>query len=617
MGKNKKNRNKPKPGSVVESRQNLKERAPVLRGMPLRRKIILAGIVAVLAIFLYAGSYGHDFAYDDAAVIKSNRFVQQGFSGIGDILKTQYFEGFDPASNARAYRPVSMVSFAIEYEFFGLNPQVYHAVNILIYALTAIILLFVLLRLLGNYHWSLAFSTTILFVIHPVHVDVVANIKSRDELLGFFNFLLAVFFLLRDLDKPNWKKKILSYVFFFLALASKETLLTTVACIPLLLYYFRDMNISRIGRVSLPYLALFFIFLLIRAAVIPAVEENVPLMSHLDNPLLAAQNLNERIGTNIYSMGLYLQTLVFPYRLAPDYSYNSIPLTGMSNPVVIAWLLGYIFLIIVAIRGLRQKTIFSFCIWWFFITISIVSSIFILSSNVYADRFLYTPSLAVCLAAAFALYKLAGISREEVIHLARTGARRGIAAMLLLFLGGLGVYKTISYVPVWKNDSSLFTYNLKVNPNNARMRFNYGAVLIQQAMAKQEQAFLQNQPMDTGSINDLARQGIAELQKGTVIFPGDATAKIHEGNGWIVLRNIEAAENNLRQALTISPNNRFALTSLGGLLLNTRRYQEAAQTWEKINPDLRTPGDYYNLSLAYQALGDQQKAGYYKQLSGR
>jgi tetratricopeptide (TPR) repeat protein len=189
--------------------------------------------------------------------------------------------------------------------------------------------------------------------------------------------------------------------------------------------------------------------------------------------------------------------------------------------------------------------------------------------------------------------------------------------MLLLFLAGLGVYKTISYVPVWKNDSSLFTYNLKVNPNNARMRFNYGAVLIQQAMAKQEQAFLQNQPMDTGSINALARQGINELQKGTAIFPGDATAKIHEGNGWLVLRNIEAAESNLRQALVISPNNRFALTSLGGLLLNTRRYQEAAQTWEKINPELRTAGDYYNLSLAYQALGDQQKAGYYKQLSGR
>ena len=176
---------------------------------------MLVAFVAILAALIYSGSLGHDYAYDDLAVLKENRFVQKGLDGIGEILSTQYFEGYDPNTNARAYRPVSLITYAFEVEYAGLNPRVHHTVNVLIYSLTAIILLLALLRLLRSFHWSLAFLTTVLFVVHPVHVDVVANIKSRDELLGFFNFCVALLFLLKDLQAPATWKKILSLLFFF------------------------------------------------------------------------------------------------------------------------------------------------------------------------------------------------------------------------------------------------------------------------------------------------------------------------------------------------------------------------------------------------------------------
>ena len=617
MGKNKKGRNKLKQQAVTTPATSASPKTTA-HTYPSISKWTLWGCVAflaILSILLYAGSFNHDFAYDDLAVVKENRFVQKGFSGIGDILRTQYFEGYDPNTNARAYRPVSMVMYAIEQEYFGLNPRAHHLVNILLYALTAIVLFLALLRLLSNRHWMLAFVTTALFVLHPVHVDVVANIKSRDELVGFLNFCLAMLFLLKDLDQPATWKKLLSFIFFFLALASKENLLTTVACIPLLLYFFRDFTLARAIRRTIPYAAIFILFLIVRASVISGSVQNSSPITFLDNPILAAQNLSERIGTNIYSLGLYLQTLVFPYKLSCDYSYNSIPVTGLSNPLVILYLLLYAALAYVAIKGFRRRTIYSFCILWFFITISIVSSVFIMSSNAYADRFLYTPSLAVCLAVAYALYSLAQLSGNQPARPVFSPAR-GIAAGILIIIAGLCIVKTISYVPVWKNDITLFRYNLKVNPQNARMHKNYGGEMVRQAMAMRSDTSILRSG-DTTTINRLAREGIIELEKAKAIYDRDAIGYIHEANAYILLGNFAEAENNLRSALAIDYNNRFGNMSLGYVLYTTGRYREAAEIWERISPEMRGPGDNYNLYLAYYMLGDQQRANYYKQLSGR
>jgi hypothetical protein len=612
MGKNKKQRNRKSGAETVTSTQVKQTR---ITSTPSSLNLLLMAIVAALAIFLYIGSAGHDYAYDDLAVLKENRFVQKGMDGISDILNTQYFEGYDPNTNARAYRPVSLITYALEYEYAGLNPRVHHTVNILLYALTAVILLLCMLKLFNRFHWALAFLTTVFFVVHPVHVDVVANIKSRDELLGFLNFTIALLFLLKDLERPAVWKKAVSLFFYFLALASKESLLTTLACIPLVLYFFRVMNWSRIIRVSLPYAGVFVLFLLIRHSVISGAVENSSPITYLDNPILAATNASERIGTNIYTMGMYVQTLLFPYKLSCDYSFNSIPLKGIGDPIVLLYLLVFLFLGYVAYKGFRTKNIFSFCILWFLVTISIVSSIFIMSSNAYADRFLYTPSLAVCIAAAYAIYRLGGIAHGHPLF-AQWSTKKIIASSLVLVIVIAATFKTVSYVPVWKDDLTLFAYNLKVNPQNARMHKNYGGEMVRQAMAMRSDTSLQKSS-DTTTINRLARYGIVELEKAKAIYPGDAVAYIHEANAYILLGNFTEAEKNLRSALAIDYNNRFGNMSLGYVLYTTGRYKEAAEYWERISPEIRNQSDNYNLYLAYFMLGDQSRAEYYKRLSGR
>lgn len=610
MGKKKKNRNREAQAPVSSTNIQIPKPPPSF-SIPKKTYWILSLVLAALAFFLYAGSINHDYAYDDMAVVKENRFVNKGVSGIKEILTTQYFEGYDPNTNAGAYRPVSLISFAIEKELFGLKPQPHHAINILLYALTAFVLFSMLLKLLRNYHWSFSFITTLLFIIHPVHVDVVANIKSRDEIFGFLNFSLAVLFLLRDREKPTGWNKFLSFSFFFLSLASKESYLTTLACIPLILYFFRDLSWGRIVRITAPYLGIFLLFLLIRSSMIKVNEENISSITYLDNPIMAAQNYGERVGTNIYALGLYLKTLVFPAKLSCDYSYNSIPVTGTGNPEVILYLLIYLALFYIAIKGFKKKNIFSFCILWFLVTISIVSSVFIMSSNAYADRFLYLPSLSICMALGYALTLLA-----RPFDLKKIAGRQWAPLGVLLIILIACTIKILTYVPVWKDDLTLFAYNLKVNPQNARMHKNYGGELVRQAMFMRTDT-AGGKKADTATINRYCREGIIELEKAKAIYSREAVGYIHEANAYIILNNFAAAEQNLRSALQIDNNNRFANKSLGYILYMSGRYREAATTWEQINPDIRDQSDQYNLFLAYSMLGDQQKANYYKRLSGQ
>jgi protein O-mannosyl-transferase len=617
MSQPKKIKNKSKRVAAGNRERQPTKSSASSRVIPAGTTRILGVILFALAIMLYAQSFNHDFAYDDIAAVQGNRFVHKGFSGIRDILTTQYFEGYYPTTTARGYRPVSLITYAIEYQFFGLNPRIYHADNILIYALTSVILLLQLLRLLRSYHWSLAFVVSLLFVFHPVHAEVVANIKSRDELIGFFNFCVALLFLLKNLDNSKPWKTGLSYAFFFLALASKETLITTTACIPLVLYFFMGLRTNRIVRLTIPYVVILVIFLIVRAAVLPSLGDNVAPVSYFDNPILAARNSSERVGTTIYTLGMYLKTLLFPYKLAADYSYNSIPIVPIGNAFVLTSLLLYILLAIVAIKGFARKSIFSFSILWFFVTISIVSSVFVTSSSAYADRFLFTPSLSVCLALAFALYKLGGLYLVKSPQFPKIDARLLLAGTLLLIVIAICCLRVFSYVPVWKNNQTLFAYNVKVNPQSAKTHFNYGGEMVNKGVGIRDSALLKQQPMDTATIASLARRGLQEIQKGEAIFPDNLMANVHEGDAWVLLGDFNEAEKSFRKALSISKDDRVAINSLGGLLFNTGRYLEAAQTWEKVPSEMRTAGDYYNLYIAYQALGDVQKANLYKQLSGR
>ena len=584
----------------------LKNRIPEQQSLSLKKKFFYILPIAILSVLLYAQTAKFDFAFDDMIIVRDNRFVQQGLKGIPDILTKNYIAGYYPEIVGKAYRPVPLLTFALETELFGQNSHILHIDNLFLYVLGTIFLFLSLQLLFRNKHPLFSLVVCLLYVAHPVHVDVVANIKSRDELLGFLNFFISFWTLLLFLDKRKLKFLAYSIIFYFFSLASKEIYLTTLAVIPVALYFFRDLSKKQIALMTLPYAVMFLLFLIIRDHVIKGANSavNIPL-DKLDNCLLAANNISDRIGTNIFIMGKYLKTLILPYNLVSDYSFNSIPLVGISNKWVLITLIIYIVIFIYFYKKFKSKSPYAFAILYFFITISIVSSIFVLSSNAYAERFLFLPSLSVCLIIGLLLFgNYKSVDRSDHSFF----KYQLVPFMILFLILGLYSFKTIKYSPVWKDNMTLFTYMSKKLPENAKARKILGQTYFKLAHS------ISNNPEYK---KELTQKAIKELKAGLSIYERQNSGFTYLADCYIMLNDLKSAEEALKKQLTIEPQDNNAKSSLGVVYYRNGQIEEAAQIWESIDPRKRSSNDNYNLYLAYNRLGQKDKANQYLKLSGK
>ena len=183
-----------------------------------------AVILLILPFALYGASLKYGYVLDDKIVLSENNFVKKGLAGIGDIFSTESFTGYlgeqkNLVAGSR-YRPLSIATFAVEHHFWGLNPRNSHFLNILFYALTGLLLFRVLALFLRQdkdrkWHMALPILAAVLFILHPIHTEVVANIKGRDEILAlllslgafYFSYRYAVYRKIADLalaDERVW-----------------------------------------------------------------------------------------------------------------------------------------------------------------------------------------------------------------------------------------------------------------------------------------------------------------------------------------------------------------------------------------------------------------------------
>ncbi len=167
----------------------------------LNGRAALVLFTAAIALYIYSISF--DYVLDDQIVLTNNAFTQKGIDGIKDILTKESFVGRfgeqrDLVVGAR-YRPLSIVTFALEYEFWGLNSTLSHLINVLLYAFLTLLLyrvlcVFFVKKIATQWYFSLPFIIALLFVVHPVHSEVVANVKGRDELMASIGALAALYY---------------------------------------------------------------------------------------------------------------------------------------------------------------------------------------------------------------------------------------------------------------------------------------------------------------------------------------------------------------------------------------------------------------------------------------
>ena len=479
-------------------------------------------IITILCFVLYGNTLNNKYAYDDLMVITGNQFTKQGIAGIGKILTTDFFTGYfgkdqNMVSGGR-YRPLSLATFALEYQVFGENPFVSHLVNILIFALTCILILILLRRLSGSLnrqnfdkHWYFFpfFIITLLFLAHPVHTEVVANIKSRDELLAFLFSLLTLFFSVQYLDQKKSYFFLLSGISFFFALLSKENSLTFLIVQPLVISFFTSHKLKQNLVALIPLCISTLAFLLIRQTVVGS-SHNFLENDLMNNPFVE-MTLAQKYSTILYTLGLYIKLLFFPHPLTSDYYPYHIPIINPGDLRALIPLALYLLMIIYVIMKFRGKGVITFCIVYFLVTLSLVANILFPIGAFMSERFLFMPSLGFCIAIGSGFFYL----YDRYFRMA-SGGKFAMACLLVTVLTLYGC-KTISRNAAWYDSYTLFTTDIKVSGNSAKGNELAGEYIMQKAM----------QMKDKAQKDSMLRRSITYQQKAVSIYPKQIIALIN------------------------------------------------------------------------------------------
>ncbi len=575
---------------------------------------VQALILIILGFILYSNSFKNEYALDDGIVIQKNEYVQRGIHGIPKILTTDAYDSFYRQMHAKEqlsggrYRPLSVVTFALEQQLFGSKAKdkpaediafVRHLVNVLLYIFSIITLLYFLRSFIFKDNPHLAFITCLIFLIHPIHTEVIANVKSRDEILSFLFIILTFISLLRFHQNKEKLQLFFALIFYFFAFLSKEYAITLVLLIPMLLYIVNGNSIKESLISTIPFVVVAILYLFIRFSIVGkgGLVENPDV---LNNPFKFAIT-PEKWATKIEILNHYLRLLFYPSPLSSDYSYNTIPYTNFKNAWVWIAITIHLSMIAAAITLFFKRNILSFAIAFYLFHLFLVSNILMDLGATMGERLIYHSSfgfaIIIAIMADWLLKKINSAKARNSIGIA-------VAAIVTLWC----IIVIIERNAQWKNDTTLFIADAKTVPNSALVNGNAGKAFID----------LSEKPENKSREQELVIKSIYYLNKSVAIHKEYVNGYLNVGVAYFKLKDYDKARANWDIAKRIYPNNPFLKTNmklLGTVYFNdamkmgAKQPNEALKLLEKaLEVDPNNADYWYNLGGVSYTIGDFEKA---------
>lgn len=520
-------------------------------------------IVMLAAMVLYAVTFGFDFVLDDEIMTRSNAFVNKGIAGIGDIFTHGTLYGFN-GTNDQSYRPLMLANFAIEKSLFRGTAGAYHFFNVFYYALAGGAFYLFLKKALGA-DSLIPLLAALFFVAHPIHTEVVANIKSRDELLSFMFVTLSLLYVLKYAQDGNKTKDlVISLVCYLAAALSKETGLAMLGLIPLTLWFFTHLTPARIATITMFYLAPVALYFLMRGSAMNNMFFASDINDLVNNTLSGAKTSGEWFASRTMILGKYLGLLIFPHPLSYDYSYNQVPLVGVNDIGFLISMATYLILAGLFVWGLKRKGIFAYAIGFYAVMLVLVSNFITPIGATMAERFLFSASAGFCLALGWGLTVVA-----EKFQFSKNTLFLVASVILLLY-----TVKTFTRSSVWATQEKLFKSGLETAPNSARVQNHYGTYWRMLAEAAQN-------PNDKSNTTYYANAAIY-YQKALEIYPTYSEAQYNLGVTNMALHKTEDARVAFEKTLQIDSTYGGALNNLAIIAANNKDFKTAMAYWDKL-----------------------------------
>ncbi len=423
-------------------------------------KYLLPALLLAAVAALYFPALGFDFAYDDLLVIQHNPLVAFPHFDLNHLSAI----ALSPMPPGNLYRPLSILSYWFDYQLAGLSPAWFHGVNIALYG----VLCFLSYRLFLVFLPSAqhAGAAALLFVIHPMHVEAVANVVGRAELLSAIFGMGSILLALRADKEQSYLAGLISALLLFLALSSKESGLVFAVLIFFALAAMRNSGwTTRTANAALPYyLVAVLASLILRYAALgdQFLVQPESSATNPENPLLGAP-LSVRLIPALKIIGDYLIYLICPINLSPDYSLTFQSLMAKTYSVQGALSFLILFAYLAALFGAANRKLLYLGLW-FLISFALTANVLLPIGTIRADRLALVPSIG-----------LIGFIVGHISDLKRPAVR--LCALLVFVTYSLA---TFGQLWVWQSTRSVFESMLERDPENPKALYNYGMYLYSQ-----------------------------------------------------------------------------------------------------------------------------------------
>ncbi|HIE44496.1 MAG TPA: tetratricopeptide repeat protein [Candidatus Omnitrophica bacterium] len=518
-----------------------------MRQTAVRFQIISIAIVIVLGFGAYSNSINGEFIWDDYPLLRDNTYIKDS-SYIARIFTGDI--GAGSGTRYGYYRPLSMLTYMLDYSLWRLNVKGYHLTNIALHILTALCIYWLVIILFRDALLSLL--TSILFVIHPIHTEAVAYISGRPDALAAIFMLLCIISYIKQLSVPSKSFIVLTMVSFTVAVLCKENSLSLPVLVLLYHYIFKKkVSIKQF----LPLLGIVLLYLTAR-------------MTFLRASLSDTGNLTtllQRIPGFFVAITNYARLILFPFHLHMEYGNK---LFNLLHPKAITGILILFSLVWYAFIKRSNQSLISFSILWFFIALLPASNIPLRVAFYMAEHYLYLPSIGFFLALAYGLSSLY-----------RTNKLKVFAIVLVVSLASFYLTLTVRQNEYWREPLRFYKRTLRYAPDSWRVHNNMGNIYSD--IGKYEEA-------------------IASYKKAIKFNPDYAEAYYNLGNTYRKIGETEKAMVSFEKAIEANPAHAKAFNNLGLLYISLDKREEAITLFKKaIDIDPEFAGAHNNLAVAY------------------
>ena len=550
---------------------------------------------AITAILFLRAIFGGITYLDDYYYITTNPYLRNfSWSGVTAIF-TSFYSG--------NYHPLTTITFWLEFHLFGTNPLPYHLLNVALHVFNT----WLVYRLIMKLHGStfVAFAVALLFGIHPMHVESVAWISERKDVLYSAFYLSAACLYLDYLNRPEKKSNLVfALILFVLSLLSKSAAVT----LPLLFLvfdYYKGYRLTAKSVIAkLPFFALSIVFGIVAI-----------LSQSAGNAIMAVtENYGAVNRLFFFTTGLatYLVKLVVPFNLAALHFYPSYLVHGLAwyYYASLPFLIG---LILLAIKQTKLKKDTLFGLFFFIAAISVMLQIIAVGTALYAERYTYISYIG--------LFFIGARFLEEL----RSTKYATTAMTMFYVLAACYVLATYDRIGVWKDSITLFTDAIDKNPENHNNCFIFNirgnvykaAHEYDNAMKDYNAALSLNPDLESAYWNrgDALQQlgnfaaAIADFSKSLQMNPKVATT--YNDRGWAFFRNNQpdSAIKDFDKAIQLDPKLAEAYNNRGWVWYTVKNNADALEDFAhaiKLNPDFDKP--YYNIAMVKATSGDLDAA---------